>query len=251
MAPAVRPAGSGPCAGRRCAAGVGARSPSCACWRTSWRSGSGPRTWWSTRPGRARPGTGKPSTDRPGAPGAGAGRDPRHPVRQADRHLPHLPGRPAGGDGQRQPGRPLGRAGGLLRAGPPRADHARRVHRRRLAVHRHPGHRPGHLHDLPGRRPRKVRRQPGRAPGADQRLRRHGRGPAAGGHAERRGGHRRGGGSAQDRAAGGLGVLRPGFRGPGRDPAPVPGRAGRQASPCRSDWWATPRRSCRSCCAAG
>jgi len=47
---------------RRCAARAGARKPSRACWRTPWRSASGPRSWSST-PAAPRPrATGTAST---------------------------------------------------------------------------------------------------------------------------------------------------------------------------------------------
>ena len=105
--------------------------------------------------------------------------------------------------GQRQPRRPLGHAGALLRARGARADHLARADRGRVAVHRRPGRPAGHVRDLRGRRPRALRRLARRPARGHGRARGHGLGAAHGGRrdarrraAVRRGRHRQAGATA-------------------------------------------------------
>ena len=84
-----------------------------------------------------------------------------------------------------------------------------------LDLHRHPGHRAGHLRVLRRDRAAPLRRLAGRHDHADRRPRRHGRRPAAGGDDERR-----------------RGPLRRG--GPGAHPAPPGDRATSTSRPTRS-----------------
>ena len=76
--------------------------------------------------------------------------------------------------------------GGVPPARGPRADDVRADDRRVVDLHRHPGHRAGHVRVLRGDRPPQSRRLAGRDDHADRGPRRHGRRAAAGGDHERR-----------------------------------------------------------------
>ena len=62
--------------------------------------------------------------------------------------VPHPSGRAAGADRELEPGAALGDLGQVQRARSRRADDVRPDDRRLLDLHRHPGHRAGHLRDL-------------------------------------------------------------------------------------------------------
>ena len=91
----------------------------------------------------------------------------------------------AGAHRQLQPRRRLGDLAGVPPARAPRPDDVRPDDRRLVDLHRHPGHRAGHLRDVRRGRREAVRRHAGRHPDPHRRVRRHGRRAAAGGHPER------------------------------------------------------------------
>ena len=91
----------------------------------------------------------------------------------------------AGDLGQLQPGTGLGHLAGVPQAGEARTDHVWPDDRRLMDLHRHPGHRAGHIRDLRRSRREAVRRHAGRHLDADRRLRRDGRRTAAVGDVER------------------------------------------------------------------
>jgi hypothetical protein len=95
--------------------------------------------------------------------------------------VPHPRRRAARADRQLEPGPPLGDMGAVPRARSGGADDVRPDDRRVLDIHRHPGHRSGHLRDVRGGGPAPLRRRPLRALVPDRGTGRHGRGPAAGG----------------------------------------------------------------------
>ena len=101
-------------------------------------------------------------------------------VRQAGRRLPHPRRRAARADRQFQPRAALGDAGSFQRARSQGPDDVRPDDGRLVDLHRHPGHRAGHLRDLRRGRPAALRRQPRGQVDPDRRPRRHGRRAAAG-----------------------------------------------------------------------
>ena len=126
-----------------------------------------------TRLGRLPP-------DRRDPEGPGGRRDHAGPVGQADRQAEDPRARAPRHHGQRQRAGPLGRRRGFLRAGEEGPDLRPGHDRRRLAVHRQPGHPAGHLPELRQRRAAVFRRHAGPPHDPDRRVRRHGRRPAAG-----------------------------------------------------------------------
>ena len=109
------------------------------------------------------------------------GRDPAGPVGQAGRRLPHPQGRAARPDRQFQPGAALGDLGPFQRTRSQGPDDVRPDDGRLLDLHRHPGHRSGHLRDLRRDGPPALWRRPQGQMDPDRRPRRHGRRAAAGG----------------------------------------------------------------------
>ena len=121
---------------------------------------------------------------------------------------------------QLQPGRRLGDLARVPPARAPRPDDVRPDDGRLVDLHRHPGHRPGHLRDLRRGGREALRRHPRRHAHPHRRLRRDGRRPAARRHDER--------GRLPDRRR----RPRPPAP-PGR--APLPRRGGRRPRPRRRD----------------
>ncbi len=111
---------------------------------------------------------------------AGRRRDAAGPVRQAGRRLPHPRRRAARADRQLQPGAALGDLGAFQRARSQGADDVRPDDRRLVDLHRHAGHRAGHLRDLRRGGPPALWRRPHGQLDPDRRPRRHGRRAAAG-----------------------------------------------------------------------
>ena len=87
-------------------------------------------------------------SDRRDAAAAGGRRDPARPVGQAGRRVPHPRGCAARADRQFEPGAALGDLGPFQRIGSQGADDVRPDDGRIVDLHRHPGHRSGHLRDL-------------------------------------------------------------------------------------------------------
>ena len=111
----------------------------------------------------------------------------------------------------------------------PRADDVRPDDRRLVDLHRHPGHRAGHLRVLRRDRAAPPRRLAGRHDHADRRARRDGRRAAAGGDDERRRRAVRRGRPAPHPAAPGDALPRRAGRRPRRRGRALPRRAGRRA----------------------
>ena len=120
------------------------------------------------------------------AEGSGGRRDAAGAVGQAGRRLPHPCGRAARADRQFQPGAALGDLGPFQRARSQGPGDVRPDDRRVVDLHRHPGHRAGHLRDLRRGRPPALWRRPEGPLDPDRRARRHGRRAAAGGGDGRR-----------------------------------------------------------------
>ena len=177
----------------------------------------------------------------------GGRRDAAGPVGQAGRRVPHPRRRAARADRQLQPRAALGDLGALPRARSQGPDDVRPDDGRLVDLHRHPGHRAGHLRDLRRDGPPALRRRPRGPLDPDRGPRRHGRRAAAGGDDGRRvvPGDRVPAEPHRDAAADRL------PRRAGRRPRRGAGdhRAGRAArrSRSRSACSATPPRSCRSC----
>ena len=113
-------------------------------------------------------------------------RDAARAVGQAGRRDAHARVGAAGADRQLQPRAGVGDVGRVPPPRGPRADDVRADDRGVVDLHRHPGHRAGHLRVLRRDRAAALRRLAGRDDHADRRARRHGRRAAAGGDHERR-----------------------------------------------------------------
>ena len=144
-----------------------------------------PRRLRRHRPGRPRLAVLRRDGPHPDHPGGR--RDDARPVRPAGRRACGPTSGRRGCSSPTPTSSPrLGHLAGVPPAGAARPDHVRPDDRRLVDLHRHPGHRPGHLRDVRRRRREAVRRHAGRDPHPDRRLRRHGRRPAAGRHPQRR-----------------------------------------------------------------
>ena len=148
------------------------------------RAARRPRRLRRHRPRRAL--VGGVRRDRPRAAGARGRRDAARAVGQAGRRDAHARVGAARADRQLQPRAGVGDVGRVPPPRGPRADDVRADDRGVVDLHRHPGHRAGHLRVLRRDRPAALRRLAGRHDHADRRARRDGRRAAAGGDHERR-----------------------------------------------------------------
>ena len=136
------------------------------------------------RPRRARLERLRP--DRRDAAPARGRRDAARPVGQAGRRVPHPRRRAARADRQLEPRAALGDLGPFPRARSQGPDDVRPDDGRLVDLHRHPGHRAGHLRDLRRDGPAPLRRLADGPLDPDRRPRRHGRRAAARGDDGRR-----------------------------------------------------------------
>ena len=126
-------------------------------------------------------------SDRADAPSSRRRRDAARPERQAGGRLPHARGRAARPDRKLASGPALGDVGRVPAARGRGADDVRADDRRKLDLHRHPGHPPGDLPDLCGRRRDSFRlRRSARPNDPDRGTGRDGGSPAARGDDGRR-----------------------------------------------------------------
>ena len=178
---------------------------------------------------------------------ARGGRDAARAVGQARRRDAHARVGAARADRQLEPGARVGDLGRVPPARGPRADDVRPDDRGLVDLHRHPGHRAGHLRVLRRDRAAQARRLAGRHDHADRRARRDGRRAAAGGDDERRRGAVRGGRPAADPAAPRDALPRRAGRRPRRRRRALPRRRRRRSA--RSAWAcsATPPTCSRRC----
>ena len=139
------------------------------------------RASWSSMAASAAPrATGRASTASSRRCAARGRRDAAGPVGQAGRRVPHPRRCAARADRQLQPRAALGDLGAFQRARSQGPDDVRPDDGRLVDLHRHPGHRAGHLRDLRRDGPPALRRRPRRPLDPDRRPRRHGRRAAAG-----------------------------------------------------------------------